>query len=115
MPIVVSFINSTGLVVVSEASLRSGDFLSEKSCRQSTGSFSFFLVSTTRHSMSFHKFERQSCLFGVDKAFLLVDVSWECLIFDFRFFSMESTLFMCLSVMRFFVLQVSKFLNTVSG
>ena len=50
-------------MVVAEANLRCGDFLSEKSCRHSTVSFSFFLVLTTRYSLSFHKFERQSCLF----------------------------------------------------
>ena len=67
--IVVPFINSTGSAIAAEANLRCGDFLSEKCCRHSTGSFSFFLVLTTRHSLSFHKFERQSCLFGVDNAF----------------------------------------------
>ena len=50
-------------------------FLSEKSCRHSTGSFSFFLVLIPRHSLSFHKFERQSCLFGVDNAFFLVNAT----------------------------------------
>ena len=75
MFIVVPFISSTGLAIVAEDNLRCGDFLSEKSCRHSTGSFSFFLVLTTRHSLSFHKFERQSCLFGVDNAlFFLLKV-----------------------------------------
>ena len=86
MFIIVPFISSTGLVVVAEANLRCGDFLSEKSSRHSTGSFSLFLDLTTRHSLSFHKFERQSCFFGVNKAFLLVDVTWECLISDLSFF-----------------------------
>ena len=108
--LVVSFISSAVLAIVAEANLRCGDFLSEKSCRQSTGSFSFFLVVTTRHSLSFHKFERQSYLFGLDNAiFLLVDVNWECSIFDFSFFSADSYLFVCLSVMRFFSLQLFRF------
>ena len=68
MFLVVSFITSAVLAIVAEANLRCGDFLSEKKCRQSTGSFSFFLVLTTRHSLSFHKFERQRYLFGVDNA-----------------------------------------------
>ena len=68
MFIVAPFITSTGLVVVAEANLRCGGFLSEKSCRHSAGSFSFFLVLTTRHYLSFHKCERQLCLFGVDNA-----------------------------------------------
>ena len=62
----------------------------------------------------FHKFERQSCLFGLIMHFLPVDCTWECLIIDFIFF-LESCLFMCLSVMRFFWLQVFPFLITVSG
>ena len=102
-------------MVVAEANLRCGDFLSEKSCRHSTGSFSFFLVLTTRHSLSFDKFERQSCLLEVDNAFLLVDVTWECLIFHISFFSLESCLLMCLSVMRFFSLQVFPLMTKVSG
>ena len=115
MFIVAQFISSTGLVVGAEANFRFGVFLSEKSCRHSAGSFSFFLVLTTRHSLSFHKFERQSCLFGLIMHFVPVDVTWECLIIDFSFFSVESCLFMCLSVMRFFWLQVFPFLITVSG
>ena len=71
MFIVEPFMSSTGLAIAAEVNLRCGDFLSEKSCRHSTGSFSFFLVLTTRHSLSFHKFERQSCLFGVDNALFI--------------------------------------------
>ena len=80
------FISSTRLVVVAEANLRCGGFLSEKSCRHSAGSFSFFLVLTTRHSLSFHKFERQSCLFGLIIHCSLVNGTWECLVFDLSFF-----------------------------
>ena len=69
MLIVVTIISYTELAIVAEVNLRLRDFLSEKSCRHSTGSFSFFLVLTTRHTLSFQKFERQSCLFGVDNAF----------------------------------------------
>ena len=65
---VVPFIKSTGLAINADANLRCVDFLSEKSCRHSPGSFSFFLVLATRHSLSFHKIERQSCLFGVANA-----------------------------------------------
>ena len=113
MFIVATFIISTGLVVIAEANLRCGGFLSEKKCRHSAGSFSFFLVLTTRHSLSFHTFERQRCLFGVDNALfylLLVPGSAPFLI---SVFSVESCLFMCLSVMRFFSLQVFPFLISV--
>ena len=75
MLIVVPFISYTGLAIVAEANLRFGDSLSEKSCRHSTGSFSFYFFLTTRHSLSFHKFEKQSCLFGANNALLLVDVT----------------------------------------
>ena len=66
----VPFISSTGLAIVAEANLRCGDCLYEKSCRHCTGSFSFFLVLTTRHGLSFYKIERQSCLFVVKNAFV---------------------------------------------
>ena len=112
MFIVAPFISLTGLVVVLEASLRCGGFLSEKSCRHSAGSFSFFLVLTTRHSLSFHKFEKQSCLFGLIMHFSLVNGTWEFLVL-ISVFSVESCLFMCLSVMRFFSLQVFPFLISV--
>ena len=69
--IVIPFISSTGLAIVAEANLRFGDILSEKNCRHSTGSFSFFLILSTRHPLSFHKFERQSCFFDVDKGFFI--------------------------------------------
>ena len=94
MLIVVPFIRSTGLTIVGEVNLRCGDFMSEKICRHSTGSFSLFLVLTTGHHLSFHNFERQSCLFDVDNAFLFVDVTWECLIFDFSFF-LWNHVFLC--------------------
>ena len=70
MFIVVSFVRSTRKAIVAEANLRCGDFLFEKKCRHSTGSFSFFLVLTTRHYLSFHKFERQWCLFGFGNTFI---------------------------------------------
>ena len=74
------------LAIVAEANLRCGGFLSAKRCRHSAGNFSFFLVLTTRHSLSFHKFKRQSCLFGLIMHCSLVNGTWECLVFDFSFF-----------------------------
>ena len=91
----------TGLAIVAEATLHCGDFLFEKNCRHTTGNFSFFLVYTTRHSLNFLEFERQSCLFGLIMPFLLVDGTWKCLLIDLSFFSVESYLFMCLSAMCF--------------
>ena len=42
MFIVIPFINSTGLAIVAEATLRCGDFLSEKSCYKLVVSTSFW-------------------------------------------------------------------------
>ena len=81
---VVPFISSTGLAIVAEANLGC-DFLSEKNCRQCTGSISFFSVSTTRHSLNLHKFENQSCLLEIIKHCVLVNSTCECLVFDFFF------------------------------
>ena len=68
--IVVSFVRSTRKAIVAEANLRCGDFLFEKNCHHSTGSFSFFLVLTARPYLSFHKFESQWCVFGFGDAFI---------------------------------------------
>ena len=67
MFIVVRFIRSPGSEIVAEASLRCGDFLSEKVGVTVLAVFSFWVL-TTRHSLSFHKFERQRCFLGVENA-----------------------------------------------
>ena len=64
----VPFSSSTGLVLVAEANLRCGDFLSEKNVVTILANFLYFFILTTRQSLSFHKCERQSCLFGVDNS-----------------------------------------------
>ena len=69
-------------------------FFCPKKSRYSTCSFSFVLVLTTRHSLSFHKFERQSCLFELIMLCLLVNSTWECLI--------PISVFFC-GIMYFFV------------
>ena len=61
-------------------------FFVRKSFRHSTGSFYFFLVLTTRHSLSFHKFERQRCFFGVDNALFTCYWYLGRLSFWFQFF-----------------------------
>ena len=90
--IVIPFTKTTRLAVVAEANLHCGDFLFEKSCRHSTGSFSFFLVFTTKLSLIFLKCGRKSCRFGLIMPCLLLNGTWECLIIDFSFFSVESCL-----------------------
>ena len=57
----------------------------------------------------------RAAVLGLIMHFLLVDVTWDCLIIVFSFFSVESCLFMCLSVMWFFSLQVFPYLITASG
>ena len=64
----VRFIISPGLAIVEEANLRCGDFLSENFVVTVLAVFLSFL-SWLPDISSFHKFERQSCLFGVDNAF----------------------------------------------
>ena len=110
---------------IAEADLRCGEFLSEKNCRHSTGSFSFFLVLTTRYPLSFYKFEKQSCLFDVDNAFFICWCYLVVLNFWFQFFSVEPCLFMCqwcgFSRYKFFhfwsqcLAEVFPLLITVSG
>ena len=63
----------------------------------------------------FISLKNRAAFLGSIMLFLLVNGTWEGLVFDFKFFSVESCLFMCLSVMRFFSLRVFPFLTTVSG
>ena len=65
MFIVVSFVRSTKKAIVAEASLRCGDFLFENNCRHSTGSFSFFLVLTARHYLSFTNLKDSGAFLGL--------------------------------------------------
>ena len=56
---------------------------------------SFFLFGIDYQTLlEFHKFERQSYLFGVDNAFLLVNGTCENLVFDFSFF-LRNHVFLC--------------------
>ena len=70
MFIVVSFVKSTRKAIVAEANLRCGDFLFEKKLSSQYWQFFFLFGLTTRHYLSFHKFERQWCLFGFGDAFI---------------------------------------------
>ena len=54
--------------------------------------FSFFLVLTTRHSFFFINLKDIAAFLGLIMLFSLVDVSWECLIFEISFFSVKSCL-----------------------
>ena len=80
------FISSTGLVVVAEASLRCGGFLSEKSCRHSAGSFSFFLVLTNQTFLEFWQIWKTELPFWVDNALFTCWWYLGVLSFWFQFF-----------------------------
>ena len=67
MFIVVPFSSSTGLAIVAEASLRCGDFFPKKVVTVLAVFLSFW--SWLPDIPCFHKFEKQSCFFGVDNAF----------------------------------------------
>ena len=89
-------------------------FLSEKSCCNSSGSFSFFLVLTIRHSLSFHKFEKfRAAFLGLILRFLPVDVTWECLIVDFSFFIGIMSFYVRISDAVFLVTSFSIFDHSV--
>ena len=76
----------------------------------------FFLFRLDYQTFFFFIYLRDRAAFlGLIMHFLLVDVTWECLIIVFSFFSVESCLFMNLSVMWFFSLQVIPFFITASG
>ena len=92
MFIVVSFINSTGLAIVTEANLRFGDFLSGKICRHSTGSFFFGLDYQT--FLVFINMKDRAAFLGLITHFLLVDFTSECLIIVFSFF-LWNQVFLC--------------------
>ena len=78
--------------------------------------FFFFLFRLeNQRFLVFINLRDRAAFFGLIMDFLLVDVTWECLIIVFSFFSVESCLFMCLSTMWFFSLQVFPFLITASG
>ena len=82
--LVARFIRSPGSAIVAETNLHCGDFSSEKVVV--TVLAVFFLVLTTRHSLSFHKFERQRCLFGVENALFTCCWYLGVLISRFQFF-----------------------------
>ena len=105
--IVVSLIISTSLVIAAEANLRCGDFLSEKNVLTVLPVFLSFWSWLPDIPWVFRNLKGAAFL-RLIRHCLLVNGTWECLVFDFN-------LFMCLSVMRFFSLQVFQFLITVSG
>ena len=80
-----------------------------KKCPHTNGNFSFFMVFTTRHSLSFLKFEILSCLFWLIMPCLLVDGTWKCLIIDLSFFFCGIMSFYVSISDVFFSLQVFQF------
>ena len=72
-----------------------------------------FLVLTTRHYLSFHKFERQYCLLGVFKAFFYLWIVPGVLNYWFNFFFLESSLYVSISDAVFLVTSFSIFDHSV--
>ena len=106
MFIVVPFINSTGLAIVAEADLRCGDFLSEESCRHklvvSTSFWSWLLnVSSVLTSLKY-----AALLFWFVNALWVWWPSCDFWAFVFGFYASEICHFLCLSLMRCFVVQI---------
>ena len=113
MFIVVPFISSTGLVVVAEANLRCGNFLPEKVVVTVLVVFLSFWFWLPEIPWVFMRLNDSAAFSGLIMHCLFVIGTWKRLVFDFSFFSVESCHFMCLSVMRFFSLQVVPFLISV--
>ena len=112
--IVVPFISFTWLVVVAEANLRCGVIFLKKVVVTVLAVFLSFCSWLPDLPWVFISLKDRASFLGLIRHCFLVNATQECLIFDFSF-SVESCLFMCLSVMRFFSSQVLPILITVSG
>ena len=102
------------LVVGAEANLRCGVFFSKKIVVTVLAVFLSFCSWLPDLPWVFISLKDRASFLRLIRHFFFVNATQECLIFDFSF-SVESCLFMCLSVMRFFSSQVLPFLITVSG
>ena len=111
--IVVPFISSTRLAIVAEADLLCGVFLSEKNCRHK------LVVSTTFWSWLMNASSVLTSLKWAALIFWLVNALWVCWMFmgflDFGVYVSEILLFLCLFLMRSFVVQFFSFSRTVCG
>ena len=113
--LVVPFLSSTGLAIVPEADWLSGDFLSEESCRHelvvSTSFWSWLLnVSSILTSL-----KQSATFFGLLLCCGYADCSWEFWVLHFGIYVSEICIFLCSSLMRFFVVQIFSFSRTVCG
>ena len=112
MFIFVLFISSTGLAIVAEADLLYGIFLSEKSCRHKlvvSISFWSWLLSASSVLTSL---EYAALLFSLLMRCWYADCSWDFWVLDFVIYVSEICLFLCSSLMRFFVVQICSFSRT---
>ena len=112
MFIVVPLIRSTGLAIVAEANLRCGVFCPKKFSSQ-WWQFFFLFGLDYQTFLEFSQIWKTGLLFWVDNAFCTCWCYLGVLNKWFQFFSVESCLFMCLSVMRFFSLQAFPILISV--
>ena len=115
MFIVVPFASSTGKAIVAEADLHRGDFLSEKGCRHklvvSTSFWSWLLnVSSVLTSLKYTAtiFVGCYCVLGTMTAH-------GCFKFLILVLMFLKYVFLCLSLMRSFVVQFFSFFRTLCG
>ena len=102
---VVPFINSIVLAIFAEVDLRCGEFLSEKSWRHklvvSTSFWSWLLnVSSVLTSLNY-----TAIFLGLLMRCGYNDDSWEYYVFNFGLYDFEICIFLCLSLIRSFVVQ----------
>ena len=111
--IVVPFISSTGLATVAEANLGCGDFFVRKKLSSQYWQF-FFLFGLDYHTfLVFINLKDRASFFGLLMHFLLVDVTWECLISVFSFFCGIMSFYVSISDAVFLVTSFSIFDHSV--
>ena len=112
--IVVPFISSTGLVIIAEAEMGRGDFLSEKSCRHKLVVSTSFWSWLLKFLQFWHlwKTQRPFCGFYCVVDMLAAHGSSGFRLWFLCYWNMS---LLCSSLMRFFVVQVFSFSRTVFG
>ena len=104
MFIVIPFIGSTGLAIVAEADLLCGNFLTEESCHKLVVSTSFWSWLLNASSV-LTSLKYTATFFGLLMRCGYAGCSWEFWGLDFGVYFSEICLFLCSSLMQFFVVQ----------
>ena len=101
----VPFINSTGFAIVAEADFRCGVFLSEKSCRHKLVVFTSFWSWLLNVSSVLTSSKYTATFFWIFNALWVFRWFIRVMGLDFGIYVSETCLFLCSSLMRYFVLQ----------